>query len=733
MDQQNTQIPDYRIEFLRTFVQKTLKLKQEKWTRMMSTEENKSIVMKFLERSFPVMLVIVLTPAAQLIASDAFPVKQLKAKGVFFYKKNLVPASKTSPSDSIIAGDLSPKIIGQLATLVDEILVPLLSNSVNHIKWPIIIAKDVAKHVHSLKSTMYQVKGQVNGQTVLPMPVGVENIFEVEKALINSNGEMCDLYLRSAIEGVIIKWSGQINDVLINDSSEKKNNASSPCSLCSFPPFELEFWSTRQKNLQYIYKQLREDKVKSMAIVLQKTNSAYYSCFKNTFKNVVIALAETENINTYLTPLKKHIQLLEETDFSECIPLLAPLVHVIYLIWLNCKSFDQGKLTTLLKQISNLLILEVTFNKVGSHDFVAHYSTPHVDSSRVLMEKKFLDPTTLFHSDLDEALQRVHFCIKLFRHFLYVFNVYKRNLPRIFRDRQPTPWNFDLRIVFHRGNAFLERLETIQWFFNTVKEFNKLEKVVIGGIKGRILSARINEVFNEFQQCFTLFSGKSYDVLDPNEMSFLVDFESFKLKIAEMDMKLAAILCQSFKDCPNLESTFKLINIAGSIIERPLIKKEFSNQYENIIDMLECELRVCDVSNKELFMEQVKQMEKTGQFNVNKYMPPVAGTLQWCHNLSLRISGPLQNIRALLHHSECKIDNSAKIRDPSEMEVMTHAVSTRWHNITPARDAGILRGILHGVKNVGIDCDGTDGYSGVACCLRISTGSACKVETNKNE
>jgi dynein heavy chain len=38
--------------------------------------------------------------------------------------------------------------------------------------------------VHSLKSTVYEVKGQVSGQTVLPMPVGVERVHEAERQLI---------------------------------------------------------------------------------------------------------------------------------------------------------------------------------------------------------------------------------------------------------------------------------------------------------------------------------------------------------------------------------------------------------------------------------------------------------------------------------------------------------------------------------------------------------------------
>lgn len=52
------------------------------------------------------------------------------------------------------------------------------------------------------------------------MPVGVEKVQEAEKALLESKGEVCDLYLKSAIEGVVIKWATQISEVLMVDCSE---------------------------------------------------------------------------------------------------------------------------------------------------------------------------------------------------------------------------------------------------------------------------------------------------------------------------------------------------------------------------------------------------------------------------------------------------------------------------------------------------------------------------------
>lgn len=394
------------------------------------------------------------------------------------------------------------------------------------------------------------------------MPVGVEKVQEVEKLLIESNGEICDLYLKSAIEGVVIKWATQVNEVIMNDSSEATSGPN------PIPTAELQFWGLRLRNLQFIYEQLKEPNVRSMAIILEKTNSAYYSCFKNLFKNTVMALAEAKDINIHLKPLNKYMKQLQETEFSDCTVIFSPLMHVICLIWYNSKYYDQMKLIVLFKQICNLLIQEA---------------------------KKFLDPTTLFHSDIDEAMLRVQISIKVLKKFITYFLFYKDNLAALAKGKPPELWTFHPNTVFERLHSFIDRLTTIQWFFNTILEFTKLEKVEIGGFKGRILSAKVVSVFSEFQQCYQVFSGKSYDVLDPDDDSFLEDFEGFKQKIYEMDLKLASILCQAFDDCNNLESIFKLINIVGSVLDRQLINQEFTSKYNKIITMLKDEVLIAEV------------------------------------------------------------------------------------------------------------------------------------------
>lgn len=105
---------------------------------------------------------------------------------------------------------------------------------------------------------------------------------------------------------------------------------------------------------------------------------------------------------------------------------------------------------------------------------------------------------------------------------------------------------------------FLGRLNTIQWFFKTVLEFNKLEKIEIGGMKGRVLSGQIREISGEFESYFHAFASKSYDVLDPDDSRFEDDFKSFQDNIVDLDLKLSTVLCESFDNCSTLEAIFKV-------------------------------------------------------------------------------------------------------------------------------------------------------------------------------
>lgn len=128
--------PDLRLDFMGSFIQKTLKLKPEKWQRLLTFEEQKTIIKDFLDIPTEMVLVIQLTQSAQLLPTTTFPLTQLKAKGVYFVKRLPIEVPREDCGCWIVSGDLATRSIDQLSCLVDEIFVPLLSNTENHKGWP---------------------------------------------------------------------------------------------------------------------------------------------------------------------------------------------------------------------------------------------------------------------------------------------------------------------------------------------------------------------------------------------------------------------------------------------------------------------------------------------------------------------------------------------------------------------------------------------------------------------
>ena len=113
-----------------------------------------------------------------------------------------------------------------------------------------------------------------------------------------------------------------------------------------------------------------------------------------------------------------------------------------------------------------------------------------------------------------------------------------------------------------------------------------LEKVEIGGIRGASLSAQVVALHEEFIELHKQMSEIAYDALDPEDNQFNEDYLKFKERLLDMDRRLGSILCQAFDDCYGVEQMFKLMAIAGTLIERPVIKdrdpRTFSTQRQSL-------------------------------------------------------------------------------------------------------------------------------------------------------
>lgn len=201
-------------------------------------------------------------------------------------------------------------------------------------------------------------------------------------------------------------------------------------------------------------------------------------------------------------------------------------------------------------------------------------------------------------------------------------------------------------MVFSRLNRFIEKLDTLLGFINTVTELLKLEKVEIGGLKGRALSEEVLVLFESFSTLYSEFQGKGYDTLSLENDEFELAYEKFSQAVTDIDKKLASIACLAFDECSNCDQAYKLILILGSLAERKLIKEKFQCKYVIYINMFRKDLDTCKV----IFDSMTSRPE--GPI-LHKNMPPVSGALRWAQDLRERISISMNNIRTLNHgHQE---------------------------------------------------------------------------------
>lgn len=449
-------------------------------------------------------------------------------------------------------------------------------------------------------------KGALQSQTLLPLPPGIHRVFLAEVEHAESEGQDIDLHLKSSFEGAVIKWASAVNDILKQTSIIAFANGAHPT-----PMREVEFWTSRLKNLECIYDQLRDPRVKKMASYLETTDSAYLPCFKMMFKNVVAGVVEARDICLYLKPLESHFHTFEDNEFLENKEKIKPLVHCMGLLWANCRHYCRSeRIVTLFQEIANLLI-EAT--------------------------EKDLDPDSLFQGEPDEMHEKVDKCIDQLQLFITAFKEVRSNIESYFKgDVEPMPWNFHTRNVFQRLMDFVERLCLVDTILQAALEFGKLEKVEFAGIRGRLLSQRCTEIFEEFKTSYNVFSNIQYELLTPEVIDIIEDYNNFYTKCEELDRRLAALFEQAFDECHNLESIFKLLNVIGTLIERPIIQDGMAEKLEKIVFMFEAEVDTVKI----LFDEGLKL-----GVPIDKNYPPVAGKVLWLNKLLNRIAIPAQSYK----------------------------------------------------------------------------------------
>ncbi|ERE69467.1 dynein heavy chain 17, axonemal [Cricetulus griseus] len=501
-----------------------------------------------------------------------------------------------------------------LDPLLSEVIIPVLANEKNHVDWPHMVCQDIRHHAHSLQCDLLVILEHMKGRTLLPLPVGSEKV-EFMDGHSEPVLDSIDKSIVYTIESAVIKWSHQVQVVLKKESSQLLLQGENPT-----PKVELEFWKSRCEDLEHIYNQLMTIKVRGMAGLLDKLQSSYLPAFRAMFRDVEAALTEAQDIHVHLLPLQRHLDILESIEFPEMKGRLRPLLHVVCLIWATCKWYrSPGRLTVLLQEICNLLIQQAS---------------------------DYLSPEDLLRSEVEESQRKLKVVSDTLNFFKRAFQDRREHLHTYFKeDSDIRRWDFQASLVFVRLDGFLGRLCVVESLLKTALDFGKLEKLEFSGIRGNGLGQQVQQMHEEFEEIYKVFSECSYDCLDLQSPEFENNVCEFNKRVEDLDRRLGTILIQAFDDTPDVEHAFKLFDIAGTLLERPLVAQDVSHKYLALIQMFNRDLDAVRL----IYSQHIQEEAEHGFSPVHKNMPSMAGGIRWAQELRQRIKGPFSNFIHITH------------------------------------------------------------------------------------
>ncbi|KAI8914343.1 dynein heavy chain and region D6 of dynein motor-domain-containing protein [Gorgonomyces haynaldii] len=593
---------DARVMWFEDRVCGALKVKNDKFKKLISVQENVETIYHFLEKDYTTIL-FYLNAKEELLPAVKFP-SQLKRKSIYFLKKNPGAHITEKLENELMMGDLAANPLDFLSIVMEEVYLPLLTNPKNLESWPEVVANDVLRHFHALNGAVCVISGKSKGKTMLPLPHGARLNAESDKNILHT------------LETAVIDWTHQIKEVI-------KSNSSAPIDegLNPGPLVEIDFWAAKAANLKSIHQQLTDEKIQKISRVLQVSKSTYYPAFQVIFDEVVYALEEASDINTYLKALRPQVEKLSSGgEFIELVQVFPALMKTLLMIWKSSKHYNTpNRLTVVLQEICNDII----------------------EAART-----HIAPAELFTAEPEEAAERLRVVLRVCNNFKDTYFEYKG-----LNATSKKPWNFDSKLVFKRLDAFLGRVGDLLGLFDIIIEFNRLEKIEIGGTKGKILSSQVVQIFTEFQSSLAGFAKVKYDILNIQSNEFELDRKAFLEKITDLERRISTILSQAFDDCSGLYSCFRLLESFGGLLNRVNIQKDFESKYFNMLAMYSEDLD----SVSQIFLKGKDQPP------IHYNMAPVTGAVAWIHELKDRIGKAMEKLKTL-NHSVMNSEEASEVK-----------------------------------------------------------------------
>lgn len=433
-------------------------------------------VMEWYDKKEDRLIIFAFDQKGSLEVLFTYP-SELKTKAVYFIKPEDMAVTKDNMG-KLLRGDLAPQPVEALAALVDGMFLKVLGNQDNTDSWPSAVTQDIFHQAQMLKSSTAVMVGQIKGRTQLPLPAAKG---DTETELVHT------------FESCVIDWTHQVQDLLRHDSAQQLLDGGHPNAMV-----EMDFWSAKRDNLEYIAEQLEEPEVAKMREVLTEHASSYAAPFEKLVLDVTAALAEAVDITTYLEPLRALVEETEETELALLPKNFLQIMTCVKLVWLNSKEYNTPRhIVVLLREIMNGFV-EVLEGQV--------------------------EPRGFFNLEPLEAKAKLDAVLDVMAQMEVTFAEVRAQLEATTADTAGTelesirggPWRFENELVLGRFRRYQARLVEFQALTLVRIDYEKLEKVELSDVTH---AGTVKEIFTTFNDQYAAFVKRTAVLMEANVLA----------------------------------------------------------------------------------------------------------------------------------------------------------------------------------------------------------------------
>ncbi|GIQ80006.1 dynein heavy chain [Kipferlia bialata] len=676
--QQEEKFADKRMEYLEKRVLMSLKLKADKWRRMLADEDSLQRLLTFLETDESRHCIFYINARDELAPSLGLP-STLRKKAVYFIKREGVEKLDASQMASgLVYGDLSAKPMEQLAAMISEVYLPMLKDRTISGAWPEVLTQDIIRQTERFNSVVFVTRGHMDGKTLLPVPSDTSMLDSITSAGHLTKGMKDTVH---EVEGVVIQWTRQIKGVMASLPEDILSDEEHP-----LPMVECDFWTKKAQNLGSIRSQLRGKPITAVLGALERVGSSYYPGLQEVISAVDASLVEAKSNAALLDPLRSLFDALtQESDPKEAIAMMHSVFRGVSLIWRYSPFFRaQERLVFLFRCMCNgmmhlvrgmidsesILKIEVTDaiemvkNALTVCDafpaIYKHYAAQVVSDNAGILEERERKERDGEEVEGDEAATARYTERQSLRISAEDENASPEQRAALkAREDAEAGKKKPARHQYVHGTwpgtvqvaslflAFSERVRDIYRLLQLCISFQRLERLEIGGPRGHSLSAQVQQISSSFESHVAVFTESEYDPCNLQDESFPRDISHFLHKATSWDTRLSSCMTAALDSSPTILSKFDVIDGFTGILSDNVMSRTLE---KILLDMVRS-------FGQEL--DAVGQLFRADKANppCPDNMPPVTGRIAWARALAERIDRPMARFVTLIGEGPLSTDD----------------------------------------------------------------------------